>query len=295
MSSIGYQRPVQKKQYQGQLTDVLQQDDEVGTVQKKTLDPLDAFILTGVLSAKECDQLVENTEAMCYSFWNASDPERKDFRNADTVEVQDANLADRIWKRIKDLVVPEVCITEDELRWERGLQGTWKAVGVNPILLFARYGPGGHFSPHTDGYTIIDLNNRSLYTLLLYLNTCESGGATRMFIPSSDDGERSYEQDKGGRMRWAEENVVGQADVKVGNALAFYQNIPHEGEPVGAGCAKYIIRTDIMYQVRGALAHSFTMFAHQLALDLYFVTWHICFDNYVYQGRFFFAQESKRT
>ena len=57
-----------------------------------------------------------------------------------------------------------------------GFEGTWKAVGVNEHLLFARYTDGGHFSPHTDGYTIVDFNKRSLYTLLLYLNDCQEGG-----------------------------------------------------------------------------------------------------------------------
>jgi hypothetical protein len=43
-----------------------------------------------------------------------------------------------------------------------------------------RYTEGGHFSPHTDGYTIWDFNRRSFYSCLMYLNTCGGGGATRM-------------------------------------------------------------------------------------------------------------------
>lgn len=58
-----------------------------------------------------------------------------------------------------------------------GFEGTWRACGVNEHLLFARYGPGGHFSPHTDGYTIVDFNCRSLFTVLVYLNDCGGGGA----------------------------------------------------------------------------------------------------------------------
>ena len=29
-------------------------------------------------------------------------------------------------------------------------------------MLFARYAHGGHFSPHTDGYSIVDFNYRSM-------------------------------------------------------------------------------------------------------------------------------------
>jgi hypothetical protein len=57
---------------------------------------------------------------------------------------------------------------------------------VNPNMLFNRYAPGGHFSPHTDGYTIIDFNVRSMYSCLIYLNDCPLGGATRMMEESGD-------------------------------------------------------------------------------------------------------------
>lgn len=240
-------RPVSKETFDEELSKVLRDENE--PVMKTDLEHLDAFILHGVFSEAECESFVAKTEALRYTFWNQSAPDVKNFRNADTVEVNDVSLAEGIWKRIQHLVVPEVSITSDEERCERGLEGTWRAVGVNHNLLFARYGPGGHFSPHTDGYTIVDLNKRSLYSLLLYLNTCSVGGATRMF-PPDDQAERHYDKDDEGRMRWSESSVVARAPVARGTALAFYQNIPHEGEPVGDGEAKYIIRTDIMYEVR---------------------------------------------
>ncbi len=51
----------------------------------------------------------------------------------------DANGCASTQERIKDKVVPEVTITKaDDDRWERDLEGTWEAYGVNPNLLFAR-------------------------------------------------------------------------------------------------------------------------------------------------------------
>ena len=43
------------------------------------------------------------------------------------------------------------------------------------MLLFGKYGPGCHFSPHTDGNNVLDFNNRSLFTVIIYLNTCTNG------------------------------------------------------------------------------------------------------------------------
>lgn len=73
------------------------------------------------------------------------------------------------------------------------MSGTWRAQGIYEHLLFARYDEQGHFSPHTgqqrlllstlwlteaDGYTILDFNRRSYYTVIVYLNDCADGGTT---------------------------------------------------------------------------------------------------------------------
>jgi leukotriene-A4 hydrolase len=78
---------------------------------------------------------------------------------------------------------------------------------VNPVLLFTRYGPGGHFSPHTDGNTVVDLNTRSLYSMLLYLNDCADGGQTTLFAPprgAAGDVKalQRFRQDEAARLRW---------------------------------------------------------------------------------------------
>ena len=183
----------------------------------------------------------------------------EDFRSAHTVEVTHEPLAEAIWERVREHVNPFVTIADEgDPRWERDIEGTWQAVGINSKLLFARYSEGTHFSPHTDGYTIIDFNRRSLYSALIYLNTCEKGGATRMMQPGA---RCEFVKDEGQRWRWPEDTIVASAKVETGAALFFYQDIPHEGEPVGgdtscdaqtastnSGNCKYLIRTDIMYE-----------------------------------------------
>ena len=244
-------KPIEKEQSQNtellDLNAVIRLGEGAGgeLVEKRQVPDMDAFVLENVLSAEQCEELRRRSEAAGYTFWNAN--AKKDFRSAFTVEVQSPELAEHIWDRIKDHVVKKVVITkEDERRWMRDVEGEWVAYGVNPSLVLARYRDGGHFSPHTDGYTIIDFNRRSLYSLLLYLNDCPSGGATRLFSPESCS--QTFSVDDGGRFRWSEDSVVHSCPCLEGTSLAFYQDIPHEGEPVYASDAeKYIIRTDIMY------------------------------------------------
>jgi hypothetical protein len=93
------------------------------------------------------------------TFWNAEgrgNEKARVFRDADTVEVIDNNLAGKIWNRVKELYdTAPLNVTEDDPSlFERELPGEWYPVGLNQNFLFAKYPPGGHFAPHTDGREI---------------------------------------------------------------------------------------------------------------------------------------------
>jgi hypothetical protein len=146
---------------------------------------LDAFVVEGLVDSEEAAALIRATESLGFSFWNPCS-NRTDYRNSDTIEVTNQRLADALYARVRHLVPPRVTISPGNARWSKELEGEWVAVGINPVMLFNRYGPGGHFSPHTDGYTIVDFNTRSMYSTLVYLNDCPDGGATRMMEESGD-------------------------------------------------------------------------------------------------------------
>lgn len=113
-----------------------------GEIEKELLGAgLDGFVLNGVLEPSECRQLIHATESLGFSFWNPAS-QRRDYRNADTVEVTHQGLARAIWCRIRHLVVSEVTIRPGTARYSKELEGTWVAVGMNPNMLFNRYGAG---------------------------------------------------------------------------------------------------------------------------------------------------------
>ena len=148
-------------------------------VTRRELDArLDACILADVVSPDESARLRQCAHDAEYSFWNAAATSTA-FRNADTVEITSDAVANELWARVKTLVTPEVTIVPGDKFHEPGLDGRWTACGINPHLLFNHYKSGGHFSPHTDGATIVDMNHRSLYSVLIYLNKCEVGEARR--------------------------------------------------------------------------------------------------------------------
>mmetsp|Transcript_21468 Transcript_21468/g.50070 ORF Transcript_21468/g.50070 Transcript_21468/m.50070 type:complete len:311 (-) Transcript_21468:230-1162(-) len=218
---------------------------------------LDGYLLDGVLTAAECAQLVAAAESVApleggFSFWGDAADEagratRERFRSADTLEARQAAIAAELWARMKPFTSEPIAITPDSPRFERDLEGIWEPVGLNEQLLFARYGPGGHFAPHVDGQTELDFDTRSLFSVIIYLNSCILGGATRML--RGEQGEAT-ERAEDGRLVARPEAVGQVVEPLCGRALVFYQAALHDGEPVGQGAAKFIIRTDIVYRRR---------------------------------------------
>lgn len=185
---------------------------------------LDLFVMDNVLSERECRYLVEATERTGYSFWDSRPEKRTDFRNADTIEVHHPELAGIIWNRIAKFC-KKVVITSEEMdgaRWERDLEGEWEPIGTNKHVLFARYNQIGHFAPHTDGYSIVSCDERSMYSMVLFLNSCESGGGTRFY---ADEQRDCLVKDELGRYTGRSELVLHTVQPRVGRLAVFFHQI----------------------------------------------------------------------
>ena len=209
--------------------------------------PLTGCVVDAVLAPEECARLVHAAEQSdAFAFWDASgDRARRSVRNADTLELNDTAFCAALWQRLSAFV-PQRCsiLPEDSQRYEPDLEGEWQAIGLNPHLLINRYAAGGHFAPHADGSTLVHFNERSLYTVLIYLNDCPDGGATQLL--SSACGETSELGPQGARVA-RPEAVVHAVRPECGRALMYYHQVLHAGQMVGRGCTKYCLRTDVMY------------------------------------------------
>jgi len=214
----------------------------IPTVSRRNVEGCDAFVLDGVLSSEECASLVEQAEGL-WSFWDNSATPRVSFRNAFTIEVTHQDLADRIWSRVGHLVTPCVSISEEDERFEVDIEGDWKPYAMNPKLLLSRYLDGGHFSPHTDGTTVVDFNRRTFYSCVLFLNASPWGGHTKLY--SNAQIGKELRQDGEGRLTGEPELVLEAVPPAPGRMLVFYHRLMHEGVPAAE---KYIIRTDVLYR-----------------------------------------------
>ena len=177
-----------------------------------------------VLSELECKKLIQLTEKLGYVDVGFD----KEYRSNTRVQINDKLLTQMLYDRIK-LCCPQTLDLDDQ---------KWKICGLNERFRFCRYCSGQKFETHLDGQYEKNKNERSFYTVNIYLN----------------DGMKDF---KGGRTLFhstSEWFVLKEHDDAIiatpGLALIFNQypsEIHHSGEKIDDGI-KYIMRTDVMYE-----------------------------------------------
>ena len=169
--------------------------------------------IAGVLSPAECARLIERIDQLGPTVAPITTPRgpvmRTDIRNNERVIFDDPDLARELFTRIEGAIAPRLC----DLR----------AIGANERFRCYRYAPGQRFAPHYDGAFIRNHRERSLLTLMVYLNEGFTGGAT------------------------AFHDFGVHVAPRTGTALIFQHRLLHEGCAVIAG-TKYVLRSDVMYE-----------------------------------------------
>jgi len=172
----------------------------------------DTFLIQSFMSTAECRRMIAYGESLGFQaapintgfgFAIASD-----IRNNTRVMFDDSFLAQTLWLRCADMMPLQIP--------GRGLRR-----GLNERFRLYRYQPGQAFRWHRDGSFRRDPQTASQMTLLIYLNTDFTGGATR-FTDFS-------------------------VQPRTGMGLCFAHKLLHEGAAVSEG-VKYVLRTDVMYQ-----------------------------------------------
>ncbi|CAI8057646.1 hypothetical protein GBAR_LOCUS31414 [Geodia barretti] len=180
-------------------------------------------ILHDSLTPDECRAVVDATEKVgyegaknyCFMYNN---------RWNDRFMADDAQLAEFLWERVKEFTPKRV----------EAFERTWEVDGLNSRFRFCKYlgGEGHYFGPHTDGMYTADLDHRSLFTCMFYLN----GG------PDFKGGLTNFIDHKTRKVNHSIVPAPGLCVIFRQVDLRTY----HEGTQVTSGL-KYIMRTDVMY------------------------------------------------
>jgi prolyl 4-hydroxylase len=128
-------------------------------------------------------------------------------RNNERYMFDDKKLAEKLFEKIKPHIIHNI--------------GSSVACGLNERFKVYRYNVGQEFKKHKDGNFKRNFNERSIYTVLIYLNQYMIGGETEL-----------------------EEIKVKP---ETGRLLLFRHELIHAGCPIISG-VKYVLRTDLMYR-----------------------------------------------
>lgn len=148
-------------------------------------------------------------------------------------------LAKVLWKRTNEF------LPKTGKPFGFGVDGVWKASFINECFRFSEYiAPNIGFKLHRDASYIKNHENRSIYTILLYLNDNYEGGHTNIYeTPKGRKiGMTVAEETNGKQLKIIHNNIP-----KSGSMLIFNHDTIHEGSKVTKGI-KYIIRTDLVFE-----------------------------------------------
>lgn len=175
------------------------------------------WTVPAVLTAKECQRCIELMEAQGPRPAPISTSRgfvmRPEVRSNSRVIFDDRRLAAELFDRLAAHIPSQLL--------------HMRALGVNERFRFYRYQPGQRFALHQDGTFARSNEERSLLTLLIYLN-------------------QAGQDFTGGETAFPEQGQCIRP--QAGMALLFQHRLLHEGCAVKTG-VKYALRSDIMYRV----------------------------------------------
>jgi len=176
------------------------------------LEPLNdlglLWIVDDVLGAEACRDLIAHIERVGTIVTRDGTPRGTVRSNARHVETR-SDLSELVYARVVEVVPPSLV--------------SMQPVGANECIRFYRYQAGDFFKPHRDTHFMRSRDERSLLSVVVYLNDDFVGGQTD--FPEAQK----------------------QVAPKPGRAAVFGHRMLHESMPIASG-VKYAFRTDIMYR-----------------------------------------------
>ena len=171
--------------------------DNVNRTDYKTLSKVKLFTIKNILSPSDCKTLIKLTNDIGYVPISFEYPE--DYRKCERVICKSFDLASIIWNKIIGYFTRNDI--EDIRPYGFGNKGIWRPTHINEAIRFTRYRNGDFFKSHRDGgYTKSNLN-RSVYTIMIYLNDPQSkdfkGGETVFYsLPNNKSKDSQDPQNK---------------------------------------------------------------------------------------------------
>ncbi|CAF1619242.1 unnamed protein product, partial [Didymodactylos carnosus] len=133
----------------------------------------------------------------------------KEFRSNTRTLIQQENLANELFLRVKQYLPQKWPGHENTSHWDLGV--------INEQIRFCKYEPGQHFSPHFDGVFKRDFMEQSQLTIMVYLNDEFDGGNTNFLDEKRKQADGTHV-------------CLKALKPQTGMVLIFQHDMYHEGE-----------------------------------------------------------------
>ena len=214
--------------------------------------------LNNVLTEQQCDEIIEKSNLFKFQDMDIKYDATKE-RNNSRLLVLDSEVADFISDRIEAIlstVIRDHNIALVPLGFDV-LRGNWELSGVNEALRINKYSSERRefFACHKDAQYCPSGDERSILSLVLYLNEGFKGGETCFYLPkNSEVYTKGMTVDEEIRAHGGLNNGFRQLKISPvkGSAVLFSQNILHESIPLKPQQTvdKFILKTDVMLKRR---------------------------------------------
>ncbi|KAL0489787.1 prolyl 4-hydroxylase [Acrasis kona] len=198
------------------------------------------YLLEDVLTNEECKYYIEQSELLGYETLNKEYP--KEYRDNDRVLVKSFDLAEQLYNKVfKSNVQFFDDLRRSEIKpFGFKNEGIWVPTNLNEVIKFAKYQPGAKFRPHMDNCVAKGPDDRSIFTVIIYLNNDFEGGGTKFH--QRPKGELPFIDD-------STQDSTSSSNIKpeAGSVLLFNHDVLHEGLQVIKG-TKYIMKCELMFK-----------------------------------------------
>ena len=210
--------------------------------------------LGSLLTSEECDDIVKHLEEK--QFEEMSSKYDREKRSSSRLIVLDDRLGRTLWRRLKFAhKLSKLIPNSRPLGFN--VQGDWKLSGVNPAMRINKYDSNDFFAPHKDAQYAPNADERSLLSLLIYLNDDYQAGETKFYFPKV----QSQIDVKGFSIREEIDAYQGLdrgyecicVQPKKGHAVLFTHHLLHEAVPpvfrTSNRCdERIVLRSDVLVQ-----------------------------------------------
>ena len=225
----------------------------------KRQDDLVLIELGTLLTPNECDELLSNIREETFEEMSVKYDVQK--RTSSRLIVMDDRLGRTLWRRLK-FSNRLTKLLPDSKPLGFNAQGEWVMSGVNPAMRLNKYKDGDYFSPHKDAQYAPSGDERSLLSLLIYLNDDYEKGETKFYFPK----QAPKSDVKGLTIAEEIESYGGLADgfecvtlkPKKGFAVLFTHHLLHEATSPEMSTSipqteRLVLRTDVLVKRKGKL------------------------------------------